>query len=482
MHTCKASFFHHFSPWRWLHQCPHPDQGGLDPRAQAHLRRELLHAMRAQTSCLRGAGRSGAEEVPCILQACLFLFCLFNPSLNETEQRLASDAVRQGCWSMAPMVPLRRISGTMMCYSSSVLGLAPHLLSASWGICSTISSWLMSWWYRFVCSIQFQLSVTQILLAWLSFLSEPFRTWQWRPAGLRTAPTASACQPRAVATRGGRTGRAVRTSTGSQGSQDHLNGSRGLWMRSLKWTRRWILCPSAPFPFLYAVVPCKWCTYELWWCSWWFKQGVIELHNYLTSVYEERDARTTLLSMVQALNHAKHGVDIVSGTRVNTFYLSKQSIMISQANDLGGTWWQGLLIEHVIVLTFQVRTHFARPNWKEVFTRIASKHPNSTVGNILPQCVRFPLKWHKLLAWNNHWQFTMMTQVNIVLLIRFYYACRGVLLWETYTCQRIEETVTRHEPQNGNTLWFSQGVFLMENALLNSIIVVDTDKTVTNFA
>lgn len=48
------------------------------------------------------------------------------------------------------------------------------------------------------------------------------------------------------------------------------------------------------------------------------KKGVIELHNYLTSVYEERDARTTLLSMVQALNHAKHGVDIVSGTRVKT--------------------------------------------------------------------------------------------------------------------------------------------------------------------
>ncbi|XP_072989307.1 respiratory burst oxidase homolog protein E-like [Typha latifolia] len=71
-------------------------------------------------------------------------------------------------------------------------------------------------------------------------------------------------------------------------------------------------------------------------------KGIIELHNYLTSVYEERDARTTLLTMVQALNHAKHGVDIVSGTRV--------------------------------------RTHFARPNWKEVFARIASKHPNGTVG------------------------------------------------------------------------------------------------------
>ena len=48
------------------------------------------------------------------------------------------------------------------------------------------------------------------------------------------------------------------------------------------------------------------------------KQGVIEMHNYLTSVYEEGDARSTLLTMVQALNHAKNGFDIVSGTRVPT--------------------------------------------------------------------------------------------------------------------------------------------------------------------
>ncbi|MBA0820940.1 hypothetical protein Goarm_017827, partial [Gossypium armourianum] len=70
-------------------------------------------------------------------------------------------------------------------------------------------------------------------------------------------------------------------------------------------------------------------------------KGQIELHNYLTSVYEEGDARSTLITMVQALNHAKHGVDILSGTRV--------------------------------------RTHFARPNWKEVFRKIASKHPHATV-------------------------------------------------------------------------------------------------------
>lgn len=40
------------------------------------------------------------------------------------------------------------------------------------------------------------------------------------------------------------------------------------------------------------------------------------MHNYLTSVYEEGDARSALITMVQALNHAKNGVDIVSGTRV----------------------------------------------------------------------------------------------------------------------------------------------------------------------
>ncbi|XP_050219124.1 respiratory burst oxidase homolog protein E [Mercurialis annua] len=71
-------------------------------------------------------------------------------------------------------------------------------------------------------------------------------------------------------------------------------------------------------------------------------KGQIELHNYLTSVYEEGDARSTLITMVQALNHAKHGVDILSGTRV--------------------------------------RTHFARPNWTDVFSRIAIKHPFAKVG------------------------------------------------------------------------------------------------------
>lgn len=48
------------------------------------------------------------------------------------------------------------------------------------------------------------------------------------------------------------------------------------------------------------------------------------MHNYLTSVYEEGDARSALITMVQALNHAKNGVDIVSGTSVRNFLVFNQ--------------------------------------------------------------------------------------------------------------------------------------------------------------
>lgn len=72
------------------------------------------------------------------------------------------------------------------------------------------------------------------------------------------------------------------------------------------------------------------------------QKAVIEMHNYLTSVYEEGDARSALITLVQALHHARNGVDILSGTRV--------------------------------------RTHFARPNWQKVFSKIAANHPGSRIG------------------------------------------------------------------------------------------------------
>ncbi|KAH9705756.1 respiratory burst oxidase [Citrus sinensis] len=70
--------------------------------------------------------------------------------------------------------------------------------------------------------------------------------------------------------------------------------------------------------------------------------NVIELHNYCTSVYEEGDARSALIAMLQSLNHAKNGVDVVSGTRV--------------------------------------KSHFAKPNWRNVYKRVALNHPDSRVG------------------------------------------------------------------------------------------------------
>jgi len=69
---------------------------------------------------------------------------------------------------------------------------------------------------------------------------------------------------------------------------------------------------------------------------------VIELHNYCTSVYEEGDARSALIAMLQSINHAKNGVDIVSGTRV--------------------------------------KSHFAKPDWRNVYKRTALNHPDSRVG------------------------------------------------------------------------------------------------------
>lgn len=76
------------------------------------------------------------------------------------------------------------------------------------------------------------------------------------------------------------------------------------------------------------------------------KDGVIELHNHCSSVYEEGDARSALIVMLQELQHAKKGVDILSGT--------------------------------------SVKTHFARPNWRSVFKHVAVNHENQRVGMSYP--------------------------------------------------------------------------------------------------
>jgi respiratory burst oxidase len=96
------------------------------------------------------------------------------------------------------------------------------------------------------------------------------------------------------------------------------------------------------------------------------RRGLIELHSYCTSVYEQGDARSALIAMVQSINHAKNGVDIVSGTRV--------------------------------------KSHFAKPNWRTVYKRIALNHPAARVGESplinYDNCFCFFLKNQKLKSSN----------------------------------------------------------------------------------
>lgn len=49
-------------------------------------------------------------------------------------------------------------------------------------------------------------------------------------------------------------------------------------------------------------------------------QSVVEMHNFLTSVYQEGDARSILISAIQALQHARNGIDFVSRTPVSTAF------------------------------------------------------------------------------------------------------------------------------------------------------------------
>jgi respiratory burst oxidase len=72
---------------------------------------------------------------------------------------------------------------------------------------------------------------------------------------------------------------------------------------------------------------------------------VIEIHSHLTSVYEDGDARSALVTVLQSLSRAKDGLDILNGTPIKSF--------------------------------------FARPNWRSVFKSIEYNHPGKRIGEFL---------------------------------------------------------------------------------------------------
>ncbi|CAN1138008.1 Respiratory burst oxidase homolog protein F [Linum perenne] len=72
------------------------------------------------------------------------------------------------------------------------------------------------------------------------------------------------------------------------------------------------------------------------------QQAVIEVNNYLTTAYEEGDARSALITATQALHRAKTGLDMLS--------------------------------------RYQAGTQFGRPNWFSIFCKLATRHKGERIG------------------------------------------------------------------------------------------------------
>ena len=85
----------------------------------------------------------------------------------------------------------------------------------------------------------------------------------------------------------------------------------------------------------------------------------------LTSTTDLQQARSALIVMLQELQHAKKGVDILSGT--------------------------------------SVKTHFARPNWRSVFKRVAVNHENQRVGRFFR---RHSHTWYTRNVGSSHYLLT----------------------------------------------------------------------------
>ncbi|KAG2334509.1 hypothetical protein Bca52824_005689 [Brassica carinata] len=85
---------------------------------------------------------------------------------------------------------------------------------------------------------------------------------------------------------------------------------------------------------------------------------VIEVHNHCTGIHQAADVRSSLITMLQTLYHAKNGRDVVSRTRF--------------------------------------MSHFNRPNWRSIYKRIAMEQKNKRVGVFycgLPSGVEDHQRW-----------------------------------------------------------------------------------------
>lgn len=172
------------------------------------------------------------------------------------------------------------------------------------------------------------------------------------------------------------------------------------------------------------------------------------MHNYLTSMYEEGDARSALIAMVQSLQHAKNGVDVVSESRVHTKHTQTQTHSYttsrnahSRENVCFRSWIFSMILRFLLR---QIRTHFARPNWRKVFTHLASVHPSSRIGEVINLT-----NIEKL-----HCYYTRAEKSNECVFFR----C--VLLWKSNANEATQEALSRIQLELVDSIPFPQGELL----------------------
>lgn len=142
------------------------------------------------------------------------------------------------------------------------------------------------------------------------------------------------------------------------------------------------------------------------------------MHNYLTSVYEEGDARSALITMVQALQKAKNGLDVVSGSRVSL--IAPILLPLPKCNVL-------LAYIKFLLIYLQVRTHFARPNWRKVFSTLASRHKGAKIGNLC-----FPSYLVKYSKHLNFFHWELYNYFNHWLCLEFFIDLFKISIFPSY--------------------------------------------------
>jgi len=110
---------------------------------------------------------------------------------------------------------------------------------------------------------------------------------------------------------------------------------------------------------------------------------------------------------------------------------------------------------------YQVRTHFARPNWKKVFSKMCSKHCNGRIGQLVSikhikylTFITYLYQAYNAVLFMSHFFLSSFIHVSekycfnillfsftdiMVIMIRI----RGILLWCTSFGQRTKQALLR---------------------------------------